>query len=119
MRFYIPELGDKICLISPWTFDLWPESRNVDFVRSYTKKYYNSVDWSNSEWGIQDDNCKWHNKKKLIEVTLPFDTILSISRIYVRKGAKDFSSVSFYHIKGHGRFWAKLEDVNKIDFEKA
>jgi hypothetical protein len=65
-------------------------------------------------------------------VTLPADTKLTIDRIYIRKGAKDFSSVSFILTetsaeelaskegrKAFGRmgfrFWASLEDVNRID----
>lgn len=42
-------------------------------------------------------------------------TILEVDRIYIRKGAADFSSVTF-KIRGDKvvRFWAKLNDVNKI-----
>jgi len=69
-----------------------------------------------------------------IEVTFPVGTVLAVDRIYIRKGASDYSSITFY-AKGLGeseitnrwsgrttkwkarRFWAKLSDCNKIEFE--
>lgn len=68
------------------------------------------------------------------EYTLPAGSILTLDRIYIRKGVSDFSSLSFnlnrksvnpdfsmfaknIHTQpGRCRFWAKLEDVNKIEF---
>jgi hypothetical protein len=77
--------------------------------------------------------------KPVLIVRIPAGTTLSIDRIYIRKGASEFSSITFY-AKGLGevtmngsrfswgnqktvkrkaqRFWAKLEDCNKIQFEK-
>jgi hypothetical protein len=70
-----------------------------------------------------------------IPITLPAGTILAIDRIYIRKGSKDFSSITFF-AKNLGevivthrysskpkkklafRFWSKLHDCNKIMFEK-
>jgi len=56
------------------------------------------------------------------EVTIPKDSILKIDRVYIRKGASDYSSVTFYieHIpgvklKGKVRFFANLSDVNNIE----
>lgn len=72
-----------------------------------------------------------------VPLTLPRRTVLSVDRIYVRKGASDYSSVSFYiqstslvplqptelqargFKKGKKRFWAKLSDVNTIQFENS
>lgn len=70
-----------------------------------------------------------------IPVTLPAGTILAIDRIYIRKGSKDFSSITFFaknlgkvvttnrystkaKTKTAFRFWSKLHDCNKIMFEK-
>jgi hypothetical protein len=58
-------------------------------------------------------------------VTIPIDTILTVDRVYIRKGVSDFSSLTFRipkdknkkHIYAGVRFWAKLSDVNKIEFE--
>jgi len=82
---------------------------------------------------------EWNERAKQLAiekvvVTLPKDTVLAIDRIYIRKGASDFSSITFY-AKGMGetevknrwsgkitkwkaqRFWAKLQDCNQIEFE--
>ena len=49
---------------------------------------------------------------------LPVGTVLTIDRIYIRKGANDYSSLSFWALlpgdKKRFRFWAKLHDVNEI-----
>lgn len=57
------------------------------------------------------------------EVTLKAGQVLSVDRVYIRRGASDFSSITFNYIgapKGSGRvrFWAKLADVNTIEFEE-
>jgi hypothetical protein len=89
------------------------------------------------------DNDIWNQKAKKIavkelEVTIPAGTILAVDRIYIRKGASDYSSITFYAkelgevmVQGRRwfgtskpkkkkalRFWAKLEDCNKIKFER-
>lgn len=65
---------------------------------------------------------------------LPKDSELTVDRIYIRKGASEFSSITFYLNSFGGkplkevlhfgkkvstiRFWAKLEDVNNIRISK-
>ena len=70
-----------------------------------------------------------------INVVIPKGSKLKIDRIYIRKGASDYSSITFYlkdfanvetvssyswgkskKVKSP-RFWAKLEDCNRIKFE--
>jgi hypothetical protein len=70
---------------------------------------------------------------KTIDIVLPKGTVLAVDRIYIRKGVSDYSSISFW-TKGLGeceiknrwssktkwksqRFWAKLSDCNKIEFD--
>lgn len=60
--------------------------------------------------------------ERVATVSFPKGTILTVDRIYIRKWASDYSSISFYakHIelgKKRVRFWAKLNDVNNIDCE--
>ncbi|NKL08318.1 hypothetical protein GFL39_25960 [Rhizobium leguminosarum bv. viciae] len=67
-----------------------------------------------------------------VDVTFPKDTCLTIDRVYIRKGASEFSSLTFFigdsPMKelqpvrkggrwpgGQRRFFARLEDVNKIE----
>ena len=71
--------------------------------------------------------------KKEIEIELPAGTILKVDRIYIRKGASEYSSISFFamdlesHMVNKGkterknkspRFWAKLSDCNGMGFKK-
>jgi hypothetical protein len=56
-------------------------------------------------------------------LTLEVNTELKISRVHIRKAQEDYDSVTFYggiHHMGvirKVRFWAKLGDVNKIEYE--
>lgn len=62
--------------------------------------------------------------QKRVEITIPAGSVLTIDRIFIRKGMSDFSSLSFY-LREHPehtfrkkpRFWAKLEDCNRIEYE--
>ena len=88
-----------------------------------------------------DDYNEWRRQcdttgTPTIRITIPKGSVLKIDRIYIRKGAKDFSSVTFYwknvpsvktkqpfwssmkHRKSAVRFWTKLADVNNITCEK-
>lgn len=66
--------------------------------------------------------------KPTLDVEFPIGTVLSIERIYIRKGQTAFDSISFYvkNLEGSGkakkpkaiRFWAKLDDCDGIEFEK-
>lgn len=75
----------------------------------------------------------YQRKPAIVEITLPAGTELTVDRVYIRKGAGDYSSLSFYIAdtplmalkpagkggfkKGRRRFWAKLADVNRIECE--
>jgi hypothetical protein len=111
MTFNIPDVGDQFKLISDWTFTLYNEQRNKTLFEAfnidYDTKYY--------KLAVMPSHT----------VTLPVGTVLKIDRVYIRKGASDYSSLSFF-IKKHNdkdfvgkRFWAKLSDVNTIQFNIA
>jgi hypothetical protein len=155
MQLYIPEIADHIRLTNDWSFKLYDEYRNdglktfVGFdshpdviqqknnikeynkiMRSLQNKYNRTLHQANPVWS-EEDTYEYNKYKELffvpifMTVILPESTILSIDRIYIRKGASDYSSISFY-LKSHPtmitkkkpRFWAKLEDCNNIMFEK-
>jgi hypothetical protein len=109
MKLYIPEIGDVIKLRKDWEFTLYNESRNVRLFEAFNIEYVNRY--------YAMDNIPAHNVK------LPKNTELKIDRVYIRKGAADYSSLSFF-IQSHpsddnfkgARFWAKLSDVNEIEF---
>lgn len=67
-------------------------------------------------------------RRKLIScsITLPKDSIITVDRIFIRKGMDDWSSLTFYlkfhpdfSLKKKPRFWAKLHDCNNIEFEQS
>ncbi len=108
MNIFIPTIGTQLILNEPWTFTLYDEYRNWDF---WTKYIGEVIDQRNDHWR------SWTTRgNKPTPITLPKDTILSVDRIYIRKGNKEYDSVSFRVLKGSpgptGRFWVKLEEVN-------
>jgi hypothetical protein len=111
-RFYVPHLGTRIILAEDWTFSLFPESRN------------------HSLWEVVTDVQMYTNWRDPnpdpVMVTFPKGAEFSVDRIYIRKGAKVFDSVTFRSIKGScgdqkklekKRFWAKLADVRNMIVE--
>jgi hypothetical protein len=114
MKLYIPEIGDKIQLKKTWTFDLYLESRNKSLTKHFFDFEYN--------YRTMDDK-KYEYGCSMGKVSLPENTTLKVDRIYIRKGAEEFSSLSFIidstlekGLKG-SRFWAKLSDCNSIEFD--
>jgi hypothetical protein len=105
MKLQIPDIGDKLTLQNNWSFTLYCEYRNSVLWKIFTDK----------EFSWQDRRLN-----KTTEVSLPKNTILIVDRVYIRQGAKDFSSLSF-RIEScpnkqlnKKRFWAKLLDVNTM-----
>lgn len=95
------------------------------------REIYNARAESNPEYIQYQLDSKAHSeivqqiRKESIKVTLPKGTILKFDRIYIRKGASDYSSITFYakdmikpntKKKYSPRFWAKLSDCNQIEF---
>ena len=122
MNLYIPAIGTKMVLTEPWTFKLWYEGRNTKFIDTLKTHFYNITDPK------KHDNY-WAMTQELCDFTLPTGTQLSLARIYVRLGQKQFDSVTFNAswelispktkkmTKIKGRFWAKLADANTIKME--
>lgn len=111
MKLYVPEIGDKLKLTSDWTFDLHWEHRNAGLLKHFFGEEF-----------------RWKDEKSHRPVTLPKGTVITVDRIYIRQGASEYSSISFYAGigetgKGHfgkpknPRFWATLKDCNRIEFE--
>ena len=111
MQLYIPEIGDQIRVTAPWTFNLYREWRNHKFQVAYG--LLDPTTWKYKyEFSSSPDRCD--------PVTIVENTILGVDRVYIRKGAAKFSSVTFISKNGAykgKRFWAKLIDVNRMEFE--
>jgi len=143
MKLYIPELGDQITLDKDWTFTLEVECRNQIWDHlPYLSKLPATIKQKYPGWemdyyigymgdAIIKDTKTGFTKRidakpliGIIKITLPKGTVLIVDRIYIRKGAKEFSSVTF-RIKStthpdlagkkRNRFWAKLADVNTME----
>ena len=108
----IPTIGTILTLSAPWLFSLYHEYRNSVFM---------------AKMGVERRGSSYGRDLERTEVCLPIGTKLVVDRVYVRKGAGKFDSVTFRLKKGdypsnkkiYGRFWAKLEDVNMIECEWA
>lgn len=104
MRLFIPSVGAQLRLLTDWTFTLYGEYRNSTFAKNV---------------GCQGE-CRYWHATPMSQITLPAGTVLSVARIYIRNGKKDFDSITFTvkscpEKKYKGRFWAKLDEVNEIE----
>ena len=114
MKLYIPEIGDILTLSNEWTATIRNESRNhvllakLGYVTSWNKGMY-----------LKDDH-----RHVVSSTTLTFEKgdQLKVDRIYVRKGAAEYSSISFIIHKAKskikGRFWVKLDEANSLEFDR-
>lgn len=115
-QFYIPSIGDKIILQEDWECTIFFEYRNSRFIEKARPDIVPKEGGKYWAWGGDGSS---------VMVTFPKGTTLTIDRIYIRKGKSEWDSVTFSMPKQpkvapfNGRFWAKLEDVNEIKFEKA
>jgi hypothetical protein len=156
MKMYIPEISDRIRLVDEWRFTLINEYRNESlwkFFESETaavgekrKKMEDRKHELERKFGYTYSNIpivltadEQHEYRSITEqlrgtqyhyaqteVALPAGCELSVDRIYIRKGAGEWSSITFYlqshphtGFKRKPRFWAKLSDCNHIEFERA
>lgn len=111
MKLFIPTIGTTIKLTENWSFTLYGEYRNEKFWKEFS--------------GPNDKTDFWRYRGSMatMNIILPAETILVIDRMYIRKNLKNFDSITFrlkncdvLKIKNK-RFWAKLDDVNKIECE--
>jgi len=127
MKLYIPEIGNQLRLTSDWTFGLYNEDRNATLMEKLG-------DIRKTTWG--------GNNYGTIPCTIPAGAVLKVDRIYIRKGISEYSSITFLWVgertepreelrdprywgeakvkipRKPVRFWAKLDDVNNIEFDK-
>jgi len=114
VKLFIPAVGYRIKLTKDWNFDLYHESRNNTLLEKVlgTEAFDNlTYDW---------------RKPGSTPACIGRDTVLEVDRVYVRTankartGEDDYDSVTFKVIddtKKKCRFWAKLVDVNTIEYE--
>ena len=118
LQFYVPEISTMLRLEGDWTFRLYCERRNHGFYSKLPGVFPGTEKWS------------WHSVNHGAErdVTIKAGALMSVSRVYIRQGGLEYSSLTFNLrkgaevdvdgkvtvLKGGARFWAKLSDVNKM-----
>lgn len=117
ITFFVPEIGTSLRLEEDWAFRLYCEHRNSGLYEQLPKLY--------------KDGNPWNWRRRSLErgdVVMKAGAILTVSRIYIRVGVKEYSSLTFNVKKGAvvvtnqgettlkkgARFWAKLKDVNQM-----
>lgn len=146
-KLNIPNLGTVLILTEDWEFNLYFEDRNQSLLDDYgyikkfrwrEEKKLKPADFKSGkipqeveyEDALTEEQLKVAYKSyratnafdnPFIKITLPTGTQLSVERIYIRKGAEAFNSVTFRTTKNcpdlkyrNKRFWVKLRDANKI-----
>jgi len=123
VKFFVPAVGYQIVLAADWNFSLYLEDRNDTCLKLLAPKVYEDV---KSNWHNRSKSGKgWPLDYKHESVMLPKGTKLEIDRVYVRtankakEGSDNYDSITFKVVgeKSKVRFWAKLEDVNNIEYE--
>lgn len=103
-------------------YALVPKEIYNEYYKVLSEELFKSPNRNKSEEFISNNINDFIYEEIMDLIKIPSGTELSFDRIYIRKGNKDFSSVTFYakipDIKKKIRFFAKLEDVNKIEFTK-
>lgn len=128
MKLMIPSLGARIRLAADWSFDLHYEPRNEGVYDLFGVFQHLKGTHGYPEGTYPSSYRVAEADKEPARATLPAGTLLTIDRYYIRQGAGDFDSVTFslpfqplpgysFGKKRASRFWAKLEDVNEIEFE--
>lgn len=138
MRLFIPDIGTAFQLTEDWAFNLHSEDRNLALssaagFRLYNEKGNRKTKEEFAKFGWEQTHERGYYTDYRKQVVLPMGSILTVDRIYIRRGAAEFSSISFNlnrksvdagfskfarilnEDKGRCRFWAKLEDCNRIE----
>jgi len=129
MQFYVPEIGEMIVLTTDWPFTLYREYRNSKLIEKLDeplpKHNLFGKDYPQSDYTpdiiVAGPSGGGRRTLKSQPCLLEKGTTLRVDRIYVRKGNSDYSSLTFIIKNGPyrgARFWAKLDDVNTLTFEK-
>lgn len=136
MRFYVPEIGDQLRLTADWTFGLYNEDRNsslMEFIGDTRSMFYT---WNNQDYkpipctipagSILKVDRIYIRKGKgdYSSLTFLWKDMRVKPKIVDRKvtnwlGAGQPGKTTIIQDKIPARpvrFWAKLEDVNKIEF---
>lgn len=158
MKLFVPTIGTKLKLIEDWSFVIREEYRNTKFLdaigwtATMTKKGRSRsqtmpLDPADlpleliREYGsptVEAMSKKdYYGSQTFYTISfpmkLPVGTVLSVDRIYIRKGVGEFDSITFLisdcpdkrfapkkargFLPGGCRFWVKLDQANGMDYD--
>lgn len=136
MKLYIPEIGDVIRLIDDWTFDLYNESRNETLMMKMHDPRAVSGSWDKNNYGAIPCTIPAGAELKIdrIYIRKGKGDYSSITFLWKGERIPGYTKPRQINSWADGRllssqtiiekypaspirFWAKLEDVNKIEFE--
>jgi hypothetical protein len=132
MILCMPTIGQKVRVLDGqiWNVKIYWESRNEGAIEHFTgTPYRTQIEsyWDEYEGGRAAMEAHWADKNNVPRpelrhtmASIPEGSVLTIDRIYLRKGKGDFDSVTFVLNKPPGskkkgpmvRFWTRLDDVN-------
>lgn len=127
MKVFVPTIGSELVLSKACPVTIYSEQRNSAFLKAMGIKMDNShISTRHENLTVENQSLvdKYHANisLKAVSITIPAGTILKVNRIYVRQGAEDFDSMTFFCVGGmnfpKGRFWLKLSDVNNFNIEE-
>lgn len=112
----IPTIGADLTLTQDWAFTLSDEYRNSDAYTLFT--------------GTESDGPYHTQRRADVTIVLQRGSVLRVDRVYIRKNAGEFDSLTFNLVgspkpewspksaggtrSGKCRFWVKLTDVNTM-----
>jgi hypothetical protein len=123
MKIQIPTIKKVIVLSADWNFTLYSENRNWPLgivLGLYDRNAGWRVNWKNPVTNLFDERD--YHTMYTYPVTIPAGSLLRVERIYIRNGNTEFDSVTFIIQDSPNkaflkkRFWAKLDDVNNIEY---
>jgi len=134
MILCMPTIGQKVRVLEgqEWKFNLYSEHRNDGALKYFHPGWDEGLEGYWQEQYVLPPGTSYYDfrqkfnkepERRKWETTLPAGTVLTIDRIYLRKGASDFDSITFILNKPKGvkgpmvRFWVKLSDVNSGNLE--
>jgi hypothetical protein len=109
MQLFIPTIGTKLKLEAEWSFTIIAAGRNDSLLRA-------------AGLGAIANHGVMYKDKTVGKVTLPKDTVLTVDRIYIRQGKKDYDSITFVVRDSpqfgnkRARFFVRLSEVNGMEY---
>jgi hypothetical protein len=95
VKLSIPRLGDTLVLSKPWSFALQNEYRNRSMLAHLGITGPSGETPQSLKISLDKFFQQYFEKDRIWPVALPKSTKLRVDRIYIRKGYREYDSVTF------------------------